>query len=148
MGKERISNGELGLSFDFPLDKEMKKRLPEAQKFVDSEVIKLMSPYTPFRNGKLEQNVTLATDIGSGDVRYTSPYARFQYYGLLMVSETTGSAWARAGEKKILTDIPLKYNTFQHPLAGSFWFERMKKDHIEEIKKGTLEILEGKNNKT
>ncbi|MPN48985.1 hypothetical protein SDC9_196598 [bioreactor metagenome] len=65
-----------------------------------------------------------------------TPYARFQYYGKLMVSPTTGSPWAKKGERKVLTSIDLKYSTIAHPLAGKKWFEEMKKVHKDNILRG------------
>lgn len=114
------------------------------QKFVDQEVIRLMAPYTPFRAGILEKSVTLGTKIGSGEVNQIAPYARFQYYGKVMVSSITGSPWASMGEKKILTDKDLQYDTSRHPLAGKMWFERMKADKKEQILEGARKLAGAK----
>jgi hypothetical protein len=97
-----------------------------------------MAPYTPFRNGSLIGSVTLGTKIGSGELHQIAPYSRFLYHGKLMVSSITGSPFASKGEKKILTDIDLKY--YGGPTRGAFWFERMKEDHKEAILKGAQEI--------
>lgn len=40
---------------------------------------------------------------------WSTPYARYLYYGLLMVDSVTGSAWAKRGGMKVLTDKPLHY---------------------------------------
>ena len=97
------------------------KRFTDVQKFVDSEVIRLMVPYTPMLNGILMKEAVLGTRIGSGRIYYTLPYARYQYYGKLMVSSVTGSSWARKGESKVLTGKDLKYNTSKHPRAQRLW---------------------------
>jgi len=110
------------------------------QKFIDQETIRLMAPYTPYRNGVLEKSATLGTKIGSGEINQVSPYARFQYYGKVMVSSITGSPWASKGEKKILTDRDLQYDTSKHPLAGKMWFERMKADKKDEILEGARKV--------
>ena len=110
------------------------------QKFIDSECIRLMAPYTPYRNGMLEESATLGTKIGSGEINQISPYARFQYYGKVMVSPTTGSPWAAKEEKKILTDRDLQYGTSKHPLAGKMWFDRMVADHKDDILDGTRKV--------
>jgi hypothetical protein len=52
----------------------------DVQKFVDSESIRLMVPYTPMRNGILQKGAVLGTKIGSGEIHYNIPYARYQYY--------------------------------------------------------------------
>ena len=116
----------------------------KVQKFIDQEVIRLMAPYTPFRAGMLERSATLGTKIGSGEIKQIAPYARYQYYGKLMVSSITGSAWARYGEKKVLTDKDLVYDKSRHPQAGPFWFERMKADHKEEILEGARKVAGAK----
>ena len=100
-----------------------------AQKYVDSEVLRLSDPLTPRMNGDLIRFGILATDIGSGIVQYNSPYARYQYYGKVMV----GSA------PKQLTNIPLNYN--EAPRRGAKWFERVKAKHREQILKGAGKIV-------
>jgi hypothetical protein len=114
------------------------------QRFIDSECIRLMAPYTPYRAGILEKSATLGTKIGSGEINQVTPYARFQYYGKVMVSAITGSPWARRGEKKVLTDRDLVHDTSMHPMAGPFWFERMKADHKEDILEGARKVAGAK----
>jgi len=109
------------------------------QKFIDQEVIRLMDPYTPNFNGVLIKSATLGTKIGSGEIHQNAPYARYQYYGKLMVSSITGSAWSH-GESKVLTDKDLSYNTHKNSQAGAFWFERMKADKQEQILRGARKI--------
>lgn len=119
-------------------------RFSSAQKFVDSECIHLMRRYTPALNEILAKSPTLGTTIGSGRIYYFNPYARYQYYGKLMVSSITGSAYASMGEKKVLTDVPLVHNTTaKHPQAGPFWFERMKAEKGTQILRGTAKIAGG-----
>lgn len=115
----------------------------KAQKFIDSECIRLMKPYTPFKYGVLENSATYGTKIGSGQINQNAPHARYNYYGLLMVSSLTGSSYASRGEKKVLTDTPLKYSTAKHPQAGKMWFERMKADKKEQILRGACKIAGG-----
>ena len=112
----------------------------KVQKFIDQECIRLMAPYTPFRAGILEKSATIGTVIGSGEINQIAPYARFQYYGKVMVSSVTGSPWASKGEKKILTDRDLQYDTSRHPLAGKMWFERMKSDKKNQILEGARKV--------
>ena len=127
-----------------PLNEIKRKRglqdIGRVQKFVDSECIRLMAPYTPFLSGILEKAATLGTKIGSGEIRQITPYAKYLYYGKLMVSSITGSAWARHGEKKVLTDKDLNYNKSAHPLAGKMWFARMVSDHRSDILKDAQKV--------
>lgn len=80
------------------------------QKIVDSEVLRYCSPLVPKITGMLERSGTLGTVIGSGEVKYVAPYARYQYY---QTAETRGYA----------------------PQRGAKWFERMKAAHKEDIKR-------------
>jgi len=111
------------------------------QKFVDSESIRLMSPYTPYLHGDLEKSVVIGTVIGSGILSYNSPYARFQYYGKVMIDPKTGSTWAPLHGKKVVTDRELEYQTSRHPLAGKKWFDRMKEDKSEQILRGCKKLI-------
>ena len=94
-------NGKLEIK---PVDLMMKERglghMGKVQKYVDQEVIRLMAPYTPYNTGILEGSATRGTKIGTGEINQVTPYARFQYYGKVMVSSITGSPWASRGEKK------------------------------------------------
>lgn len=53
------------------------------QQMIDSEVIRLMTPYTPRDTGALINSATRMTHIGSGEVRQggpSAPYAHRWYY--------------------------------------------------------------------
>lgn len=101
----------------------------QAQSFVDSEVLRLCDPLTPMRSKALILSGTLATDVGSGMVQYNAPYARYQYYGKLMVGPAP----------KKLTEIDLTYEGA--PQRGALWFERMKANDAKEILKGAGKIV-------
>lgn len=134
-------NGKLYIKAN---DAMMKERglgeMGKVQKYVDQEVIRLMGPYTPYDTGILEGAATRGTKIGTGEINQIAPYARFQYYGKVMVSSITGSPWAMRGEKKVLTDRDLVHDTSKHPMAGPFWFERMKADKKDELLEGARKV--------
>lgn len=140
----KAQKAKMSLVWKETFDKEQTDRFTTVQKFVDSECIRLMVPYTPMKNGILMKSTVLGTKIGSGHIYYNSPYARYQYYGKLMVSSVTGSSWARHGESKVLTDTNLKYSTVRHPQAQRMWFEAMKTDKKEQILRGAAAIAGGK----
>lgn len=97
-------NGKLILNSD--IQKTYTSKFAKAQQFVDSECIRLMVPYTPMLSGQMIQSATRGTVIGSGEIKYNSPYARYQYYGKLMVSSITGSSsLAREKVKFLLARI-------------------------------------------
>lgn len=59
----------------------------EAQYIVDSEVMKQCDPYVPFdaagvypAPGRLRDSVQFNTELGSGEIKYRTPYARYLYY--------------------------------------------------------------------
>lgn len=102
------------------------------QKLVDSECMRYMSDYMPQRQaGELEHMMVAATTIGSGEIDTPGPFAHYLYEGILYVSPTTGSAWAKKNEIKVPTGKELTYNGA--PMRGKKWFERMKADHKEDI---------------
>lgn len=115
----------------------------EVQKFVDAECIRLMDSYTPMLSGIMIDSVILGSDIGSGLLEYDNPYARFQYYGNVMIDPNTGSTWAPKYGKKVVTSQKLIHNKSRHPQAGPLWFERMKTDNKDAILKGAQDIVGG-----
>lgn len=82
------------------------------QKVVDSEVLRYCSPLVPHISGMLEESGTLGTVIGSGEVKYIAPYARFQYY-----QTAQSRSYDPSGRR------------------GSKWFERMKTAHKKDIQR-------------
>lgn len=115
------------------------KQFEDAQYALDSMVMEDMVPYMPHQTGTFI-NVTRAMSAalaGSGKVVAAAPpMGRFLYEGKVMVDPVTGSPWARAGAKKIVTDRDLKYG---NPKATPHWFDTAKEKHgkswIREVKK-------------
>lgn len=147
-------NGAFEFKWDKSFASNMNKRLEKAQRFIDSECIRLMVPYTPMKNGLLMESVKLGTVIGSGELRYLSPYARYLYYGEIYGpnipifekgNDTPVGFFSPRGQKKHSTGREMKYDTSRHPQAGKLWFERMKADHAEEIAEGAAKIAKGVN---
>lgn len=106
-------------------------RYTRAQMFVDSEVLRLSEPYIPFQQGVLRTSGILGTVIGSGTVIWNTPYARYDYYGKVMVGRAP----------KRVTNTDLKFHGA--PMRGAFWFERMKADKGRQILKGASKIAGG-----
>lgn len=120
------------------------------QKYIDAEVIRQNEPYVPFDEGALNVSASMATDIGSGFVVYDTPYAHYQYYGVVygpnipMIIGGELTFRSPSGATKVPTGQKLTYNKEKHPLAGSFWFERMKADHKDDILKGARKVAGAK----
>lgn len=70
------------------------------QKFIDSEVLRRCTPFVPKDSGELIRSGIRNTQIGSGTVRYHTPYARRWYYH------------------------PARFQGA--PMRGNYWFDRMK----------------------
>ena len=105
--------------------------------FMASEAKRLMEPYVPARNMVLSRNVRTYVEDGQGIVHYLSPYAHYQYEGILMVSRITGSPWAKRGESKVRTNRKLVHSKDRHPLATAHWDKAMKaarlRDYISSV---------------
>ena len=84
-----------------------------AQKWLDNQVLTDCTPMVRFRDGDLRKSGISGTQIGSGEVCWNSPYARYQYYGKVMVGPPP----------KEVTDIDINYKTEG---TGAFWFEDAK----------------------
>jgi hypothetical protein len=89
----------------------------QAQKFIDSEVLRLSDPLIPMQTGKLKQSGMSGTKIGSGEVIYTAIYSKPQYYS----KETREYDANRGGQ----------------------WFERMKEAHRDNILEGAAKRMKG-----
>lgn len=104
------------------------------QKTVDSEAMRFMGDYMPRRQaGELEHMMVMATVVGSGEINIPGPYAHYLHEGILYVSPTTGSAWAKKNEIKVPTSTELTYAGA--PMRGKKFFDRMKADHKDDILK-------------
>ena len=123
---------------DFP--KKMDKVIEAGQKALDNEVLTRNSKYIPFGDGTLDRMGKMATKIGSGEIIYPGPYARFLYYGKVMIGEKSHSPWAKKGERKVLTDRDLTFSGA--PIRGSKWFERMKNAETKAIMKAVAKAAE------
>ena len=117
------------------------------QATIDKSVIDWCLRYVPWETGSLGKSAYGATVIGSGMVVYPGPYAHYMYYGevygpnIPVFEDDSGvpTRWfSPPRRKKSPTGRNLTYATDVNPLAGSFWFERMKADHLEDIKKEAL----------
>lgn len=111
------------------------------QKLVDREVMRYMVDYMPRRQaGELEHMMILSTVIGSGQIDIPGPYAHYLHEGILYVSPTTGSAWAKKDEIKVPTDRLLTYTGA--PMRGKKFFDRMKADHKDDILKAAQALVD------
>lgn len=99
----------------------------KAQTAVAIQAQKDTSPYVPALTGSLDQR----TRVDENQIIYPGPYARYLYYGKLMVDPTTGSSYAPKGATKVLTDKNLVFNKAVHSQAQDHWFEASKAENMD-----------------
>lgn len=94
----------------------------KAETAVAQQILKDTDQYVPALTGSLAQR----SYTDGGQVVYPGPYARYLYYGKLMVDPNTGSSYAPKGGTKVLTDKDLVFNKTMHGNAQAHWFEVSK----------------------
>lgn len=99
----------------------------KAQHAVAIQAQKDTSPYVPALTGSLDQR----TRVDENQIIYPGPYARYLYYGKLMVDPATGSSYAPKGTTKVLTDKNLVFNKAMHSQAQDHWFEASKAENMD-----------------
>jgi hypothetical protein len=101
-----------------------------------------MLEYTPWETGGLAKDPYAHTRIGSGRIIYRAPQARYLYYGevygpnIPVFEDNSGETtrwFSPPRQKKHPTGRTLQYSKHANPLAGSFWFERMKADRLPDV---------------
>ena len=103
------------------LDTELQRRIgpmSEAQKFIDSEFIRLTDPYVPFRTGAAKDSALSNTVLGTGLITYATPYIR--------------RIWSHP-----------EWNFNGAPMRGAYWAQRSWTDHSSEILAGAAKIAGG-----
>lgn len=143
-----VFNGELGLTVKYNKNyaATWEQRMKQVQTTIDNEVLKQMVPYTPMRTGALMHSATIGTVIGSGKIKYTSPAARYLYYGEIYgpnipIKENGVLVGFFSPPKKQPAGRQMQYSKAVHPLAGKLWFERMKKDKLDVLKREAEKVL-------
>lgn len=101
----------------------------QAQFALDSAIMTSMEPFMPHQTGSFI-NVTKAMSAslaGSGTVVAAAPpMGRFLYEGNAMVGEKSRSAWAKRGERKVLSGKLLTYSR-----GGARWFDKAKSKDLK-----------------
>lgn len=118
------------IKIDVPLE----ARVKEAQKLLNEQVVADCDPLIPFRQGALRNSVTFPDGVYGGMIEYNTPYAHYQYEGLVYgpnipVKDDDGNivGWfSPPGKKKHPTGKKLEYHT-----AGTtdHFFEKAKEQH-------------------
>lgn len=118
--KVRTPNGEVKMEIRWKegFGPRMTQNIRAAQEFIDSECLRYCDRLVPKDTGILKQSGIMHTQIGSGKVKYRTPYARRWYY------------------------IPAQFS--EAPERGNYWFERMKVQHAKQILAGAGKLAGGK----
>lgn len=124
------------ITIDLPGTDELLKGLNleesgQVQRFFSDSVMRHSDRYVPFSSGVLKNSAQV--ESGGDAITYTTPYARYLWFGKLYVDpvtlkgafhdEKTGRFWSRPGVQKIPTDRDLQFNGA--PMRGARWVERM-----------------------
>lgn len=99
----------------------------KAEKILAAQVMKDTDKFVPALTGNFSQRVHLEEST----IVYPGPFARFLYYGKVMVYAPTGSTWAPKNEHKVVTGRDLVMGKSMHPLATSHWFEVSKAANLD-----------------
>lgn len=108
------------------------------QKLFTTTCAKEMDPYVPMQQGILK----ITRIIGTDSVTYNSPYAKFQYYGKVMIGVKSRRVFADKGERKVVTGRDLKYHGA--PKRGKLWDKRMWADKKNKILNDVAKSAGGK----
>lgn len=111
---------------DFDVNKCKKKygaMNDKARMLLKNEIVKDTDKFVPFRTGYLKNSAIRSISSKDDAIIYKGPYARFLYYGKVMIGVITHRPWAKKGEIKKATNRNL---TFSHPFACARWFEKSK----------------------
>lgn len=81
------------------------------QAFHTNNVLRRIIKYMPYRTGMTIKKTIIDTDINEPHIVTNVPYAKYLYYGKVMVG----------APPKQVTGIPLQYTTTKNPNAGPYW---------------------------
>lgn len=142
-------DGSFSFKWDRSFAKASTENLHRAQRFIDRMCIQHMQKYTPERTGALINSAKLGTKIGSGQIAYNSPYARYQYYGVVygpnfpQYDDAGNIIGWKSPPKKHPTNRELNYSTNKNKNAQKLWFDKMKSEKGKSILDGARKIAGG-----
>ena len=101
----------------------------DAQKFHTANVLRRIKRYMPFVSGMTYKVTVAQTDISRPYIITDTPYAKYLFYGKVMVDPKlriagfmTPEGWrSRKNVPKVRTSRDLQYNKTKNPKAGPRW---------------------------
>lgn len=115
--KTKSGNVKMEIRWAEGFGPKMTEKIQDVQAYVDSQVLRLSEPYIPKDTGILKQSGIMNTQIGTGQVKYRTPYARRWYYMPARFEQGSGSGMNSIGR-------------------GNYWFHRMKREYLQRILQG------------
>ena len=97
----------------------------DVQMFHTQNVLRRIVKYMPYQTGMTIKVTVAQTNIRKPLIVTDTVSARFLFHGKLMVSDVTGSPWARKGETKHMVNKNLDYSKVKNPMAGPRWDKRV-----------------------
>ena len=104
------------------------RNIREAQKRLNMQIAADCDMYIPFQQGALRESLRYPEGLYGGAIEWDTPYAHYQYEGILYLTED-GRSFANKGERKYPTDIPLIQHT---PGTSAHWFERARAENMNQ----------------
>lgn len=104
------------------------------------QIMRISDKYTPMDSAAVLRSQVFSVDGGTA-IEYRTPYARYHWYGKLMVDPITGKGafhdpktgrfWSRPKVNKRLTDRDMVYQGA--PIRGPKWVERAWIDNGQQV---------------
>lgn len=109
---------------------------PRAAHALADKIARSTEPFVPFLTGSQAER----TQVVGNKIIYPGPYARYLYYGKVMVYRDPPylrtingkQVLSHYGQKKYPIEKPLKYTKSFHKNAQSHWFDASKAQNMDE----------------
>ena len=127
-----IVNGDVQIKVDLS---RFERQFRDAQWQLDNAIMTSMIIFMPKQtNNFIDRTIIISQSLaGTGWVcAAAGPFGRFLYEGLVMVDPVTGSAWAREGARKVVTDKALDFFKGANPQVTDHWFDAAKKADLKD----------------
>lgn len=119
----------------------------KAEEALAIEVMKDTDKYVP----ALERNLSKLTRVEGSVIVYPGPYARYLYYGKVMVDKATGQGAFyikdvgfrfHTGAVLTATERDLVFTKTVHPKAQAHWFEASKAQNLAKWERVSKKLVE------
>lgn len=133
---------------DWGIQTKLASAASRAEHAVAVQAAKDTDPYVPMRTGRLKNSAN-PNKVKDNVIIYPGPYARYLYYGKVMVNAATGKGPMHFTDKKGNEVIAFRKGTKLRatgrdlnirpnrtsPFAQAFWFEASKRQNLDKWKR-------------